>query len=133
LYTIGELIDLKLIKKVVTKDELKSYSSKWAATRNYNKMSKGLFQGLMVMFFNKLVEKLLSSDRILLKSILNYEETHEMYITDVQDSHKRFLNLHTGGKVYATKVIGFPNINVKFSGKCRKELQQRLEAGQNFY
>lgn len=85
------------------------------------------------MFFDKLVNKLLSSDRILMSSILGNRQTHEMYITDVQKTHRKFLNLHTNGKVYGTVITGFPNINVKFSGKRKQEFKRKLESGQLFY
>ena len=74
----------------------------------------------------------MDSNRVILPGNLGSKAKSEIYITDIKQSSDKHLNFHTSGKVYAPKIIGLP-FRLRLSVKRRKELQQRLEAGQSFY
>jgi hypothetical protein len=106
----------------------------WVRFRNYNKIAESIGYNIMKLFFDKLMDKLMTSNRIILDNKLGSNQKREMYITDVQQSHKNFLNSHTNGKVYNAVITGFnPPISLKLSLKRKQELKTRLESGQSFY
>lgn len=135
MYSIEEIISSEYIKGLLTKEQMIEFAPKiYKNTHNFNKVSKHIGYKIISLFFDKLVNKLMSSDRILIKPNSLDNKHHEMYITDVQQSHKKFLNSHTNGKVYAAVITGFTEpISIKLSLKRKQELKTRLEDGQPFY
>jgi hypothetical protein len=128
-------LSVKLIRSLLTKDQMRDSSPVlWERFRNYNKIARSIGIHLMRLFFKKVSDKMLNSDRILLPTRLGDNIEKEMYITDVQQSHKKYLNSHSDGKVYNAVIIGFNSpISIKFNSSYRQKLKSKLEEGQSFY
>lgn len=97
-------------------------------------MSKVLAQRLVRFFIKKLVDHVMEGDRVLLP----YGRVMYIGVMPVREDSiviKRYLNLHTAGKIYGIKLEGVDSHNYHFKMKParRQELKLRLLEGQEYY
>ena len=134
-YRLSDLSDGgDLIYKHVPKEEMCKLLNIYYYKRNLKRMAFTISKRLIRFFFEKLVSHLMESRRVLLP----YGRT--MYIgvlppREDAEVNKRFLNLHTYGKVYGIKLTGIGDYryHFKMNPARRKELYERLYKGQEFY
>lgn len=124
----------ELIREHVSKEEMCKTLNIYSFKRNLKKMAQAISHKIVVLFLKKLVDHMMESDRILLPF------GRSMYIGVMpkrkEGTYKRrYLNLHTGGKVYGVKLMGAEtrNYHIKLNPARRVELMKRLEEGQEFY
>jgi hypothetical protein len=132
------LVDLagdgELIREHVPKAEICKVLNPYYYKRNLKKMSKVLAQRLVRFFIKKVVDHILKGNRVLLP----YGRSIYIGVMPVRDKaieSKRYLNLHTGGKIYGVKLggIGDHNYHFKLKPARRQELKIRLLNGQEYY
>jgi len=123
-------------RDLVSKEDLRKFSpTYWRAFRNYNKIAALLSKKIVHMFFDKVMDKLMDSDRVILPpSTIGDKLEHELYIGVTDKTSEKWLNLHTGGAAYSLIMTNLPlETRFKLSKKRKLELQKRILNGQPFY
>jgi len=123
-------------RSIISNTELRTLlPDLWTRFRNYNKLAKHITYQLTKMFFEKVIDKVMDSDRVILPpSTIGDKLEHELYIGNVNNSSEKWLNSHTDGAVYSLIMTGLPlETWFKFSLKRKQELKDRILDGQPFY